>query len=410
MKKVFIDWPTFSRNSNGIACLYDLGLSLYRAGFNVYGIPRNFRSFLSSLHELPAEYRSLPVTAKPFGSELDYFIVAETISSKTIHRARVQGIQIVWWCLAPFRLLDGSLMPELGDLSCPYSSYVDPSVDRYFYHQPEFDIHFKRAHAGQMNKNYNQSRRICVYNGKGRLRDLPADILSLCKQSEIIPIKRNLPPTRSQLFNLLVNVDCMISFDEFSALNLEAAALGIPVFLANPLFPSVCRQLFAITCLKDRVVADESDLLRLIVDRQKNCLSPWPLEYLYSANNATLSLWIELLNDSEKFKAERVNPNSILRFKNYSKYLKNKNIISIHNAGQAGSSWLTSWYISSLSSGIIGRPLLLAIAILDVIYIYFWPALLFVERLPLVRNLITKKRQNKHTYSFIQGSKIFDIK
>lgn len=409
MKKVFIDWPSFSKNSNGIVCLYELGLSLHEAGFEVYGVPRNLRSFLRSLKRLPSKYRQIPIAETPFGSDADFFVAAETVPPRIIRCVRQHNIRVAWWGLAPYRLLDGKLMPRIGDLSLPYSSYVDPSAERYFYFQPEFDSHYMRALANQDSRVANERIRICLYNGKGRLRSLPPEVLSLCKNSEVIPITRNSPPTRAQLFDLLTSADGMISFDEFSAINLEAASLGIPVFLANPLFPPKCRQKFTIGCLKERVVDDASHFLHLVSLRRENTLAPWPVEDMFIENQATMSAWRDLLSSSTKCISQEVHINAITRFGNYTKALKRKRIISIHNAGQAGGTWLSSAFISAVSQGRNDRALLRQIALLDYLYMYFWPLLLIIERLPLIRLIIAKKRESKLLFAFIGGSRVYHI-
>jgi hypothetical protein len=142
---IFIDWPGFSRNSNGVRCLYELALSLSQAGMSVYGVPRRLQSFFKSLNSLPSEYKDIRVAECPFGSSEDIFIAAETAPSRVMYSVRKQGIRVVWWQLAPYRLLDGELWPETGDMSLPFSSYVNPDSDQYFYYQPLPDSHWSAA-------------------------------------------------------------------------------------------------------------------------------------------------------------------------------------------------------------------------------------------------------------------------
>ena len=85
--------------------------------------------------------------------------------------------------------------------------------------------------------NKKKHKRICIYTGKGRLKKLPKNIRNLFAEYDIQLITRVFPSTRKELFYLLLNSDAFISFDELTQINLEAASLGMPVFIANPLFP-----------------------------------------------------------------------------------------------------------------------------------------------------------------------------
>jgi hypothetical protein len=392
---IFIDWPIFSRNSNGVRCIYELSHYLSQAGLSVYGVPRKLRAFFKSLNGLPNEYKNIRIAESPFGSSQDIFIAAETAPARVIHAVRKQGIQVVWWQLAPFRLLDGKLWPKPGDISLPFSSYVNQDSDQYFYYQPLPDIHWRSALSDSTVINSAGQPRICVYNGKGRLKGLESKILALCGRSEIIPITRTIPKKRSMLIDLLKSSHGLISFDEFSAINLEAASLGIPVFLVNPLFDPTCRQRFSVEKFQSMVCQDADEFLRLVCLRMEQKLSSMQLEDLLASNHQTLINWKSLLENPAKFSGRRVTPESLSSLRKYTRSLKRRRIISTHYGGQAGSSWLASSYIADLSAGRIRLPLIVCARILDYAYIFIGPFLIGLERLPILRRLVAKLRRDK---------------
>jgi len=404
---VFIDWPLFSRNSNGILCLYELSLYLHRSGFAVYGVPRKFRAFLASVNTLPTRFRDIPFTAKPFGSSEDVFIAAETVPRRTMDAVRAQGIRVAWWCLAPFCLLDGTQWPRIGDLSLPYSSYVDPDSERYYYFQPDPDASFKRALAHQKARPILARPRLCIYNGKGRFKKLTRRILDLCRESEIIMITRASPSSRRKLFELLSSSDGLITFDEFSALNLEAAALGLPVFLANPLFPERCRARFSIGKLQDYVVADDEKFCELIAQRRQNKLDPWDLSELTSLNDATLDAWQSLLRVPFAFSDHVVTPDAASRFNDHTKMLTDKRIISVDNGGQAGGVWMSTFYISAISKGRHYKAIMMAARILDYCYMIFGRPIKILEKMPIVRKFLRMKSVDGLLVSYNHGEKIY---
>jgi len=409
---IFIDWPIYSKNSNGIRCLYELSLYLSQAGFSVYGVPRKLQVFFDLLKILPSEYKNILVAESPFGSSEDIFIAAETAPVSVIHSVRKQGMRVVWWQLAPYRLLDGKLWPKPGDMSLPFSSYVNPESDQYFYYQPLPDRHWRAAlsetsisapiSAGQP--------RICVYNGKGRLKGLDNQILDLCAQSEIIPITRTIPKTRAMLIKLLKSAHGLISFDEFSAINLEAASLGIPVFLVNPLFEQRCRQYFSVEAFQSMVCQNADKFLQLVSLRMQHKLSSMQLEDLVVCNHATLANWKSLLENPSQYPAHKVTHQSLSRFHQYTRSLKNRRTISVHYGGQAGSSWLSSSYYADLSAGRIRFKLIALAHILDYLYIFFGPFLIGLERFPVLRRLLARKSRENLLPVYRSGQATYSLK
>jgi hypothetical protein len=408
---IFIDWPTFSGKSNGIRCLYELSLYLSQAGYPVYGVPRKLNTFFKSLKNLPPEYKDILIAENPFGSPNDVFIAAETVSARTIHLVRRHGIRVIWWQLAPYCLLDGQLWPMPGDMSLPFSSYVDPNANHHFYYQPRLESHWRAALLQPQPGLATSQTRICVYNGKGRLKGIKNNkILDLCSKSELVPITRATPATRASLIELLQSSHGLISFDEFSAINLEAASLGVPVFLANPLFEQRCRQNFAVEKFQSLICLDAAEFFRLVSIRMEHKLFPMELDELVAPNQSTLANWKLLLDDPSKFSAHRVTPEAICELRRYTRSLKRRRAISVHYGGQAGSSWLASSYVAALSTGRIGLILMVSVRILDYAYICIGQFLIGLERLPILRRLIANTRSSQLLPVYKSGQRTFSLK
>lgn len=383
---IFVDWPPYSAASNGVRCLYELAVLLNRAGHDVYGVPRNMNTYFRGQIDLPVSYREIPVAMHLFGSVGDFYIVAETAPPKMVAAARKRGITVIWWQLAPYRFLGSNNMPRAGDFSLPYSSYVDPDASSYYYYQPPLDHAWRQALAGfsPSSQADESGIRLCVYNGKGRIRALPRQILDLCGRAEVVAITRESPSSRAELLGLLRSCHGLISFDEFSALNLEAASMGVPVFIANPLFPAVCRSRFSVEKLREYVTEVPSEFEDFVGLRMRNALPPWAESDLMSSNEVTLRGWNALLLDASLFRHFQVEESSIERYAHYTHYLDAKRVISVCNGGQSGGVLFLPIFFALISRGRCPRLLLAAISLLDYAYVVF--GFLFVR----VRGVCTR--------------------
>lgn len=403
---IFVDWPPYSAASNGIRCLYELAVVLSRAGHEVYGVPRKISAYSRGQIGLPVSYREIPVAMHLFGSVGDFYIVAETAPPKKVGAARKRGITVIWWQLAPYGFLGSNNLPRVGDFSLPYSSYVDPEASYYYYYQPPLDRAWQQALVGVSSSSQGDGSglRLCVYSGKGRIRGLPRQILELCSRAEIIAITRESPSSRAELLGLLRSCHGLISFDEFSALNLEAASMGVPVFVANPLFPAVCRNRFSVEKLHQFVTNLPSVFEGSVDLRMRNTLLPWPVSDLMSGNEVTLRDWNALLLDASSFQYLRVEKASIERYARYTRFLKAKRVISVCNGGQSGGVLLLPLFAAVISRGKSPRLLLAAISVLDYVYVAF--GFLFVRIRGVyvrVKCKISSKPQRRSCYSYRRG-------
>ena len=207
-------------------------------------------------------------------------------------------MRVTWWQLAPFGLLGKAHYPRLGEHLLPFSSYTQPEAKKQFYYQPPLDEAWSAKLTLSGNRRISWAPKIAVYPGKGRLRRLPDSLLSLTRSSEILLITRDRPRTREALFEQLLLCDGLISFDELSQLNLEAASLRIPVFLANRLFPDSCLDNFAIKRLREWLTSDPHVFTSLIQVRGCDSRDAWSVDDLMSENSGTVSAFHKLAKHS----------------------------------------------------------------------------------------------------------------
>ena len=367
--KVFIDWPIYSPASNGIRCLYEISLELANKGVNVVGIPRDVKKHFNSIEQLPSQFRKIPITEKPCGSARDILIASETIPQRVISAARRNNVRIAWWQLAPYALLGNTHYPLPGDINMPFSAYTDPEANCFFYYQPSPEEEWKSAI-------YNISARtsarttFAVYNGKGRLTRLHPSILTACEHAQIQLITRFNPKTKRELFTALTRCHGLISFDEITSLNLEATSLGLPVLLANPLFPPACRSRFNLQQFTENSTADPHHSLRMVEARISGNSRRIKERELTESNSATVELMLSIIKMSGNWEDFIVGSHDVERYRNYTGLLISKRVIYIHAGGQSGGSMFANAYCRSISQGRQPKRLLLSIRCSDGLYKY----------------------------------------
>jgi hypothetical protein len=393
MTKVFIDWPVYTATSNGIRCLYELSHELRRKGFTVIGVPRDMSKYQKYSSHLPPHLRDIPVVKFPFGSAENILIASETAPHSTVAAARANNIRVAWWQLAPYGLLERTELPRHGEISMPFSSYTEPGVHFYFYFQPALSCEWEDGiNAPFEVRVLRQS--LLIYSGKGRLKRLPELLLDACSRSQINLITRSTPPTRKELFSLMKSSHGLISFDELTNLNLEAASVGLPVFLANPLFSEASRQQFSIPDYLVNVTMDASVFLGRVQERlngRYNTISP---SNLLSHNLATLEMIERIIIADPKSRQFIVQDSDRLNYRYYAKTLKRQRVIFTHIGGHAGGSLLFKCYCHQVSRGNTSSALLAIIRAMDNLYCYLnfllVPLTLLSIRIIKVLRLISK--------------------
>lgn len=317
-----------------------MAVALANQGVDVIGVMRHPAGFLYSLQQAPQAIQNLPISPALKGTSEDLYLCSETVPFYHLKEARRLAMRIAWWQLAPFGLLGRTHYPQLGEYHLPFSSYSKPDAGQYYYYQPPLDQAWAAALKLPCKGRTSGPLRIALYPGKGRLRRLPDSLLALTRNSEVLLITRDQPQTREELFGLLSQCDGLISFDELSQLNLEAASLHIPVFLANRLFPDSALENFTIKRLRDWLTSNPQFFVEKIEARGKHTFNPWTAEDLMAANADTLTAFQNVFAGLE-LQALICRQPQINQLKNYSAKLpKSRAIAANLRIGTSGGALL----------------------------------------------------------------------
>jgi hypothetical protein len=394
MTKVYIDLPIYTTSSNGIRCLYDLSHELRKRGYLVIAVPRDIEKYRKCINNLPPHTREIPIAKEPGGSIDDILIVSETVPLCTVNVARARNMRIAWWQLAPYCLLEQTGLPRHGEFNMPFSSYAEPGADFYFYYQPVLSAEWEDCiNSPIVDQESRQS--LLIYSGKGRLKRLPEKLLDFCSRSQINMITRSTPRTRKELFSLMTSCHGLISFDELTNLNLEAASVGLPVFLANPLFSVASRQQFSVSSYIDHVCLDADEFLRRVYNRMNGIFGTIKASDLLSNNSKTIDMIEKIIANDQDAPQFIVRDHDRLNYRQYVKSLKRRRVIFTHIGGHAGGSLLFNWYCRQVQLGKNSSTMLLVTRVLDYLYcylnIFLVPLTIFGLRINKALHLVLKK-------------------
>ncbi len=347
MAKIFVDMPPFSKKSNGVICFYELYEFLLNRNLDLYFLARNIFEIKNNSSLIPYDLSKYSFTLSLKGANKhDWLIANDTTSNKLIREARQRGLRIFWWQLAPYNFLGRKIFPKVGEFNLPFSSCVDPYAKNFFYYQPPIDKYWKNALKLCKERNFKKDS-ITIYTGKGRVKKFPLEIEKLFREYNINLISRTYPKRRSGMFKLLLESIAFITFDELTQLNLEAASIGLPVFVVNQIFPDFVYKKFPIKLLGERVTSNPKYFLQLLKKSKNNKLNKFYIEELIQNNQSTFNKIFEILTkNDEQFS---LGHNDLKRLKTWTNFLKNKNLIHPHlNGGQSAGSLFIKKYCSNL--------------------------------------------------------------
>lgn len=421
-EKIYVDYPSYIKTSNGTKCLYELIDYLESNNILVIKIRRK-ATILSKIKDNLKIFSSkeLDLIFRNFNFSTDWFLACDTTPSPILNYLRKNSFKVIWWQLAPYQFLGNSKLPASGEYNLPFSSFCNPHAKKFFYYQPKIDSVWNNSLSKTSSISNNESKVFCIYTGKGRIVKLPENIRRTLANSEIKLITRIEPQSRKDYFNFLLNSDGLISFDEISQTNLEAASLGLPVFIANKCFPSASIDNFSISDLKNRITSSSHKFLSMI-NQEKFC--PYKVDYLERYNKLTF-LNIKNILNNKHIPIKKLNKDNIKEFKVYSNNLKQKNaILPIVNGGQSPSSIFINNYIDNIGNsskfnlicillnqldnlGLILDKLKL-IRVVERIFIF-----ILIEKIYLLPLLKIKKfiylnsRKNKTVFNVLKALKVF---
>ena len=133
--------------------------------------------------------------------------------------------------------------------------------------------------------------------------NLPKKIKELFKENNLILLTRNFPKKRSDLFTALLSCNALITFDAMTQLNLEAASIGLPVFVANKLLPDLSYEKFPVTTLKDRLTSDVDTFINLYNQKINGKMKILSMDDLQEDNKNLKAKNDEIISQNQKLLA-----------------------------------------------------------------------------------------------------------
>jgi hypothetical protein len=332
--------------SNGHACLLALAHLLKDSGYTVALLPfYPYRFYRNYYGDLSSEDQSLHFIVHPDETPGSILIVPESAPKSLVNSLRSHFDSVLWWLLAPSGLLT-SFKPDIrvNDLLIPFSSFALPDQLRYLFIQPRPNILLLQAY-NRFQPQRLQTNTIAIYTGKGRLKPLPKRLHRFLLGYRIKLITRSFPATKADLIILLMNARGLISFDPMTNLSLEAAHLGVPVYLpANP-FSQSCFTDFPVDLSQH--ISDDADLFiqRLADSGRVRKLSPHVLMRQDADVLSTMSLLLASPAASIPF---RVTDQLLMDIDTYRKRILDSRTIQVAFDGEALSATLTPLFIKTL--------------------------------------------------------------
>ncbi len=227
-----------SASSNGHRCLVLMIQELTSLGIPcgvLVPSPTRFKQ-LSTLHipETVSIIRSDQIPASSLS-----VVATDTSDGNYVNQLRAQNHRIIWWLMAPPVVL-GAPFPQIESIDeiLLYSSFVLPGLSSYFFLQDPgsfeqmYDLN-KEINIAGSNLSSSSGKKIGIYCGKGRLTPLPESIESYLSGADLIAFSRYWPKSRQEYNELILSLDALISYDPLTAVNLDVACQGKPVYLPN---------------------------------------------------------------------------------------------------------------------------------------------------------------------------------
>lgn len=344
---VFLSPTELNPRSNGHSCILTLAMELKDAGHDVCLLPyqpyRFYRRYWPKLHQRFRQFRFIAhFREAPEGSLL---VVPESAPRGLLKKARPYFQQVLWWVLAPSGLLT-TYKPAMrpGDLMLPFSTFAFPCHPNYLFIHPPADAELTKAN-GSYRPHRQQLRSVCFYTGKGRLKALPRPLHRALLGLNIRLITRDYPSTRKGLINLMADSRGLISFDPLTNIFLEAANLGLPVYLTSNPFPPSCFNEFLVDL--STYVTDDAECF---IDRLGADGPPQKLSLLRfrSVNRKAVALIQQLFTDPVLMESLRIGPDTLQSIDHYCQSIKDTRTIQTVFNGTALSSGFARLYVRTL--------------------------------------------------------------
>jgi hypothetical protein len=344
---VFLIPTELNPRSNGHACIITLAMELQAIGHDVSLLPfQPYHFYRHYWPNLPQTYRKLRFLAHPSEAlQHSFLVVPESTPRGLLNKLRPHFRDVLWWLLAPSGLLT-TYKPAMraGDLMLPFSSFTLPYSPKYLFVHPPSDEALARANFLHLPHRL-RLKSICFYTGKGRLKALPRQLHRAMLGLDIRLITRAHPSTRQELISLMADSRGLISFDPLTNLNLEAANLGVPVYLPGNPFAPACFTDFPVNLTP--YVTDDAEIF---LDRLADNAAPkkLSLQLFRSLNSQAVALMVRICTDVDLVDSLRMKPETIHALDSYCQTIKATRTIQTVFNGSALSSGCTRLYVRSL--------------------------------------------------------------
>ena len=105
-EKIYVDYPSYIKTSNGTKCIYELIDYLESNNFLVIKIRRK-STILSKIKENLKIFSSkeLNLLFREFNPSTDWFFACDTTPSSILRYLRKKSFRVIWWQLAPYKFL-----------------------------------------------------------------------------------------------------------------------------------------------------------------------------------------------------------------------------------------------------------------------------------------------------------------
>jgi len=351
-KPLVILTPTeLNARSNGHACILTLALQLQAIGHTVHLLPfKPFTFFRDYFSKLPEKFQELSFISDPQELLGAVLLVPESAPKALIKKIRPYFQRVIWWLLAPAGVLT-EFRPNirLGDFLVGFSEFALPCQPDYLFVQPELDVEDDPLFFDYLIKYRHQpakKKQILLYTGKGRLKALPRSLHRYLLDYKVITITRSWPSKKSELTKLLIDSKGLISCDPMTNLNLEAAMLGLPVYLIGNPFPPRCFRNFPVD-LTDLIIDSPGAFIARLSSNSP--LKQIPVSALILKSRSSFDIFDLLLSDPQPLSAMayRVSQKTLDQIDQYRIVLMRSRTVQALKDGQSFSSAFLGEYVDS---------------------------------------------------------------
>ena len=343
-----------SSSSNGHRCLSLMLQTLVTQGIScgvVVQSPSRFYQ-LSTL-KIPEIVPVLKPNQIP--SRTISVIATDTSDASLVSELRIKQHHIIWWLMAPPVILGTPFPPisALDQVLC-YSAFILPGLqDYYFVQDPstfrQLQERYDKLRLANNQSNQRAQSRIGIYCGKGRLTKLPKHLEQHLKTTTLVPFSRYWPQCQEDYSQLILSLDALISYDPLTAVNLDVACQGKPVFLPSDPFDSQAYSSFPLSCLRNIYHSSHEFIDALARTNNVSSTLEQTIHETAAINVYSSKAFAAVILDVQA-KTKALNTDLVSRLEHYSKRIAETSTIQPYLDGQAASSTFLDLYILYIKS------------------------------------------------------------